>query len=100
MTNKDIGKLSALTEINKDLFNRVLITDNRDGKNAFIPSILEIEFCINQKHTERFKEDWYILISIYTDGKLQILTEGIGNFVSNEQMNEILRIRNLIKDDQ
>ena len=65
----------------------------------YIPEILEIEFVINQEKTERFKKDWYILISIYTDGRLQILTAGIGNFISDEQMNEIIRVRDLIKTD-
>ena len=82
-----------------DLFDRVLITDNRNGEQFYIPNILIIEFVIDQKKTERFKKDWYSLITIYTDGRLQILTAGIGNFISNDQMNEIIRVRNLIKDE-
>ena len=91
--DKLIKEYSILCE----LFDKVLVTDNRNGEQSYIPEILEIEFVMEQKKTERFKEDWYILITIYTDGRLQILTKGIGNFVTNEQMNEILRIRDLIK---
>ena len=84
--------------IQEKLFDSVTVTDNRSKKKSYIPKTLEIEFIINQKQTERFKEDWYILIGLYTDGNIQILTKGIGNYITKDQMDEIIRVRGLINE--
>lgn len=96
MNEKEV-KLFNEYNIKEDLFDKVYLSDNRDKIEFYLPPILEIEFVIKQKKTERFKEKWYTLITIYIDGTLQVLTEGVGNFVTNDQMNEILRVRDIIK---